>query len=64
MFNVIQFAIVEIPLVACLVAPDAASRGVEHFNQWLSSHWHQIGETVALGAGAYLVVRGIIELMT
>jgi len=62
-FNVIQFAIVEIPLIACLVAPDTARRGVERFNRWLSGHWRQIGQSVALGVGAYLIIRGIVELM-
>jgi hypothetical protein len=62
MFNVIMFALIEVPLIAYLVAPERAAGIVAGFNAWIRSHGRQIMETVAATFGVYLVVKGVVAL--
>ena len=62
-FNAIQFALVEVPLAGYLVAPERTHAAVEGFNRWFQAHLRQIGEVVAAVIGAYLVIRGITDLI-
>lgn len=61
-FNVVMFAVIEIPLVAYLLAPESAAVRVASFNNWMRSHARRIGEMVAGAVGAYLLARGITAL--
>ena len=63
-FNVIQFALVEVPLVSFLVAPERTRTAVDSFNRWLRANARRLGVTVAAVIGAYLVIGGIIDLVT
>jgi hypothetical protein len=61
-FNVLMFALVEVPLVAFLVAPDRTRAAVQRFSSWMTEHRRTI---VACGAGAvgvYLVVKGLRQV--
>ena len=62
-FNAIQFVLVELPLVGYLVAPARTRATVEDFNRWFRIHLRTIGEVMAAVIGAYLVVRGIANLV-
>jgi hypothetical protein len=62
-FNAIQFLLVEVPLVGYMVAPKRTHATVENFNRWFQAHLRQIGELVAAVIGAYLVIRGIVDLV-
>jgi hypothetical protein len=61
-FYVVMFTLIEVPLVAYLVAPDSTAARTARFNAWLDDH----GAALAVGAlaacGAYLVVRGLVGL--
>jgi hypothetical protein len=61
-FNVIMFAVIEIPLVAYLLAPDKAAATVARSNAWIHSHARQLTEAVAGALGTYLVVKGVVAL--
>jgi hypothetical protein len=61
-FNLIMFAVIEIPLVAYLLAPDRAAAIVAGFNAWLRSHARQIAAAVAGVVGVYLVAKGVVSL--
>jgi hypothetical protein len=61
-FNVIMFALVEIPLIAYLLYPERARAAVGRLNAWLHGHVRQIAEALAGGIGAYLVVKGVAAL--
>lgn len=61
-FNVIMFTLIEVPLVAYLLAPDRAAASVERMNAWIHSHARQLGAGVAGVFGAYLVVKGVAAL--
>jgi hypothetical protein len=61
-FNLIMFTLIEVPLVAYLVAPEKAAAIVARFNQWIHSHLRQLATGVAGVLGIYLFVRGVVAL--
>ncbi len=63
MFNLIMFALIELPLAYYLVRPDGAAAAVARFDAWTRSNMRQIGIWVAFVAGAYLAISGIIGLL-
>jgi hypothetical protein len=62
LFYVIMFASVEVPLAAYLVSPERTVVMVGRMNDWLDRNTKQIGAVVLGAVGAYLVVRGLMEL--
>jgi len=61
-FNLIMFLLVEVPLVAYVVAPERAQETVGRLNDWLHDHARPLTEGIAGTVGAYLVVKGIVAL--
>jgi hypothetical protein len=62
-FNLIMFALIEIPLVYYLLAPERAAAIVERGSAWAHRNARQIGAWVAGVIGAYLVISGILDLV-
>ena len=58
-FNVIMFALVEVPLVWYLVSPDGAQRFVTGMDRWFHTHANQLGVAITGLVGVYLCVRGV-----
>ena len=63
-FNAMILILLEIPLIAYLLAPERTVVVVEDFKSWLSRNGLRAGIYVAAGLGAFLVIRGVIELLT
>jgi hypothetical protein len=61
-FYAIMFAFIEVPLVSYLVAPEWTGRATQRFNTWLDRNARRAGIVVLGGVGAYLVVKGLIDL--
>jgi hypothetical protein len=61
-FNVIMFALVEIPIVAYVVNPAGASGLVQRGSDWGHSHSREIAIWLATIVGVWLIVKGIIAL--
>lgn len=59
-FYVVMFAIVEVPLVALLVAPERTAKAVEGFNSWLGRNGRQLIAVSLAVIGVYLVIRGVV----
>ncbi len=59
LFNLIMFALAEVPLLGYSFAPDATRTRVEALNAWMARHARQIVIAVAVLAGIYLIGRGI-----
>ena len=61
-FNIVQMALLEIPLVGFVLAPDWTQRAIQRGKAWVLQH----GLTVAVRGfalvGVLLIVRGAIEL--
>jgi Sap, sulfolipid-1-addressing protein len=63
LFNLIMYALAEIPLVMYFVAPDTTTAKVKLLNQWLAGHGRQIAMGLCVTAGVYLMVRGVVEVL-
>jgi hypothetical protein len=60
-FNVIMFALAEIPLLGLVFAPERTHELVGRANDWFSSHGRQIAIGLCAILGVYLIVRGIVN---
>ncbi len=60
MFNVVALALVEIPLLAYLLAPAATVRWIESLHQWIRSRRRVEVATVLAVVGIALVTAGVI----
>lgn len=63
LFNVIMLALLEVPLIGYVFAPDWTPRAVERFKDWFSRNARRIGFRAALAIGLLLIVRGLIYIL-
>ena len=63
-FNLVQFALIEIPLVAFAISPEGTTARLDRFNASLKGHARGIGTGVCLAVGLYLLARGVAGLVT
>jgi Sap, sulfolipid-1-addressing protein len=61
-FNVIMFALVEVPIVAYLINPQGAAGLVDRASNWGHDHSRQVAIGLATVVGVWLIVKGIIRL--
>jgi Sap, sulfolipid-1-addressing protein len=61
-FNLIAFAVAEIPLVSFAIAPDATRARLDQLNKWISTHQRLVITTVAVIVGVYLILVGFSKL--
>ncbi|MDX1892305.1 GAP family protein [Mycolicibacterium sp. 050158] len=61
-FNVVAFALVEIPLVAYLVAPDPTRTAMDGLHRWLRSRRRRDVAALLAGIGVLLVIAGSVGL--
>jgi hypothetical protein len=61
-FVAINFALVIIPFAFYLYRPLGAERAIKRFTDWLTSHERQIAAAVALFAGGYMVISGLVRV--
>jgi hypothetical protein len=61
-FNIVQFALIELPLIGLLVAPDRARLLTEKLHRWMTAHRRILIVVVAGAVGAYLLISGISNL--
>jgi hypothetical protein len=62
-FNAIMLAILELPLIGFLVAPDWTRDTVDRFRLWFTQNARRLAARVALIIGALLIVRGLVYLL-
>ena len=63
LFNVIMLALLEVPLIGFIFAPEWTPRAVERFKDWFSRNARRLGFRLALVIGLLLIVRGLIYLL-
>jgi Sap-like sulfolipid-1-addressing protein len=61
-FNVIMFALLEIPIISYLVDPGRASERANKLSSWTHEHSHQIWIAVAAAVGVWLIIKGAVNL--
>jgi hypothetical protein len=62
-FNLIQFAIVIVPLACLMVWPEATERRLRGLSAWVSGHARQLIAGIALVVGAYAAISGFARLV-
>jgi Sap, sulfolipid-1-addressing protein len=55
--------LIEVPMLMLLAMPDRASGLLERANLWFTEHGRLLGVLVAAGVGAYLIVKGLADLL-
>jgi Sap, sulfolipid-1-addressing protein len=63
-FNAMLLILLEVPLIGYVVAPERTVVEVQRFRAWLSRSGRRMAIIGAAGIGAFLVARGVIELLT
>jgi hypothetical protein len=63
LFNVIMLALLEVPLIGFIFAPEWTPRAVDNFKDWFSRNARRLGFRVALVIGLLLIARGLIYLL-
>jgi hypothetical protein len=59
MFNVVAFALVEIPLLACLLAPKATAKSVAALHDWIRSRRRRDVAILLAAIGCALLAAGV-----
>jgi MFS family permease len=62
-YNVVMFALIEIPLVGFVLAPERTGTLVRSFNAWLGRNGRRFLAYVALALSVYFVARGLVALL-
>jgi hypothetical protein len=61
-FNLVAFAVAEIPLVSFAIAPEATRARLDQLYAWISTHQRLVVTILASMVGIYLVLIGISKL--
>jgi hypothetical protein len=61
LFNVIMFALAEIPLAGLVAEPERTTELVGRASAWLSRHGRDIAVVLSAVLGVYLIVRGVVN---
>ena len=61
-FNVVMFALIELPLLGLALLPDRTQALTERLNTWMTSHRRTLIVIVAGAGGAYLLLSGLTDL--
>jgi hypothetical protein len=63
LFNLIMLALLELPLIGFVVAPDWTRDAVDRFKVWFAQNARRLAAQLALVIGALLILRGLINLL-
>jgi hypothetical protein len=61
-FCIVQYALIELPLLGFLVAPERAADLSKRFSVWLTANTQTLAVAVLIVGGAYMMVRGIASV--
>ena len=62
-FNLVMMWLLEVPLVAFLIAPEETPRAIERTKAWVSRHARVVAIRGSAAIGVLLVVKGVIGLL-
>ncbi len=61
-FNLIMLALLEVPLICFVVAPDRTPRAIDGAKAWIQPRARRFAVTALSVIGALLIIKGLIEL--
>ena len=62
-FNLIMLALLEVPLICFVLAPDWTPRAIDRAKVWIGRHSRRFAVTLLTLVGALLVLKGVLELL-
>jgi hypothetical protein len=62
-FVCIEFMLVIVPFVFYMFRPLGTEAAIKRFEKWITSHERQIAAAVALLAGGYMVISGLVRVI-
>jgi hypothetical protein len=62
--NLIMLALLEVPLVCFVIAPDWTPRAIDRARVWIRQHARRFAVTMLTVLGGLLVIKGLIELLS
>jgi hypothetical protein len=60
-FCIVQYALIELPLIGFVFWPERATDSSRRFSAWLGDNSKSVGVVILLIAGCYMILRGIIS---
>jgi uncharacterized oligopeptide transporter (OPT) family protein len=63
-FVIINWALVLVPFAFLMSRPQGTEQALKRFEHWLSSHQRQIAAGVCLLAGAYMMISGLVRVLS
>jgi hypothetical protein len=64
LFNMIMLALLEVPLVSFLIAPEWTPAAIERAKAWIGRHARRFLTRFALVIGTLLVIKGVLQLLS
>lgn len=64
LFNLIMMALLEIPLISFVVAPDWTPRAIDRAKAWIGRHARRFAIYFSTAVGALLVIKGLVQLLS
>ena len=61
-FNVVMFALIELPLIGLVLMPERTRSLTDKLNAWMTAHRQTLIVVVAGASGAYLLISGLSDL--
>jgi hypothetical protein len=59
---VVMLWLIEVPMLVLLIAPGRAERDLERVNAWFARNGRTVAIVACVGAGAYLIIKGLTNL--
>ena len=64
LFNLIMLALLEVPLLCFVFAPEWTPQAIERAKAWVGRHWRRFLIRLNLVIGTLLVIKGLIQLLS
>ena len=63
-FVLVDFVLVIVPFAFWVFRPQGTEKAIKGFKDWLTSHARQVAAGVALVAGGYMVISGLVRVLS
>lgn len=64
LFNIIMLALLEVPLLCFVIAPDRTPNAIDRAKAWIGRHWRRFLTRFFLVIGVLMVIKGLIQLLS
>ena len=64
LFNIIMLALLEVPLLCFVIAPERTPQLIARAKAWIGRHWRKFLTRFFAGIGGLLVIKGLLQLLS